>query len=285
MHRWERPQPRADFAQDSAEAREGYLRDRAKGTISKNKAFENNAVWSGSWSRRGQRGVHRLQLTGGLYRIKCGWCEQNVEPRGIDVEHYRPKARVSEWKGNPDIESKSPPAIVTISNDGYWWLAFQWANLTLACKDCNQTWKRNLFPVRERHPCVEGVEEREQTLLLDPASPTFQPSDHFRWALSGGIESITDEGRATIITCGLNREALREARLQKTVDIMEAVRAFNNAERDPIGEYRALVKLQEFGSATEEFTGMARWIITREIGLSSWEELGDLDLSGGPPTR
>lgn len=285
MHRWERPQPRADFAQDSAEALEGFLRDRAEG-VKKVLAFAKNAVWSGSWHRRGQRGVHRVQLTGGLYSIKCVWCEQGAEPRGIDVEHYRPKARLDAWKGSPDIESKTPPAVVPLSKDGYWWLAFQWENLTVACKDCNQTWKRNLFPVRVRHACVEGVEKNEQPLLLDPASPTFRASDHFRWARSGVIEPITDEGRETIITCGLNRVALRVARRQKMDDIMEAVREFNiAAERHPIDEYRALVKLQKFGSEMEEFTGMARWTIQQAIGLSSWEELGDLDLSGGPPTR
>jgi uncharacterized protein (TIGR02646 family) len=45
-----------------------------------------------------------------IYHKKCAFCEQQVELR--HVEHYRPK-------------------------DTYYWLAFSWDNLLLACPLCN----------------------------------------------------------------------------------------------------------------------------------------------------
>ena len=63
---------------------------------------------------------------------KCCYCEQSLEfKRESDVEHFRPKAGVTEV---PD-------------HSGYWWLAYAWFNLLYACKNCNQGWKKNFFPL------------------------------------------------------------------------------------------------------------------------------------------
>ena len=48
-----------------------------------------------------------------LYNSKCGFCEKDVTDHTPHVEHYRPKAK-------------------------YWWLAYSWDNLLLACEECNR---------------------------------------------------------------------------------------------------------------------------------------------------
>lgn len=63
---------------------------------------------------------------------KCCYCERKrTRKREMDVEHYRPKAGITE-----DQEHK-----------GYWWLAYNWDNYLWSCKSCNQEYKKNHFPL------------------------------------------------------------------------------------------------------------------------------------------
>jgi hypothetical protein len=36
-----------------------------------------------------------------------------------------------------------------LEQPGYFWLAYVWANLFLACQLCNQSFKKNLFPLAD----------------------------------------------------------------------------------------------------------------------------------------
>ncbi len=63
---------------------------------------------------------------------KCCYCERKRDlKRESDVEHFRPKAGVTEEKAHP----------------GYWWLAYEWTNYLFSCKACNQEYKKNHFPL------------------------------------------------------------------------------------------------------------------------------------------
>ncbi len=92
---------------------------------------------------------------------KCCFCETRFDATYAgDVEHFRPKGAVTEGK--------------TTLRPGYYWLAYEWANLYYACADCNQYRKLNQFPLADptrratnhHHPIAS-----EEPLLLDPGGP------------------------------------------------------------------------------------------------------------------
>lgn len=273
---WTRPDPHEDFEADARVLLAAFRADVEEGKAH-GEAFETRKIWSGSWTRRGQpRGLHKRKLAEPFpYATKCAWCERPRDlSRELDVEHYRPKAGVSEWREDPPQISDTPPQEFHLGA-GYWWLAFAWDNFSLACKTCNQGWKRNLFPVQTpRLPCVEGSEDREEPLLLDPAS-SFQTREHFRWeTLTGIVEGISAKGRATIVTCGLNRTELLDRRGKVARATSALVDRFVSAwqANDEKNTEKARARLVEQTSITAEFTSMTRWIVEERLGIA-WEEL------------
>ncbi len=275
MFPWKRPDPHDEFDAD-AKTLLARLRDdvAARGGQPQNADFANREIWSGTWSRRGQpAGLHKVKLLGPEPKVaKCVWCERYRDwERELDVEHFRPKSEVAEWQGDPPIISDVPPRQHEIG-PGYWWLAFAWDNYSLACKTCNQGWKRNLFPVATaRGACVEGGEVGEQPLLLDPGS-SFRPRDHFRWTPEGIMEPVSPQGRATIVTCGLNRSKLLARRLKVAVDTHRAIEAVLRAWRrdDEPACARVFATVLELGSPSSEFTSMVRWFVEEKL-CYAWE--------------
>ncbi|WP_296947347.1 hypothetical protein [uncultured Massilia sp.] len=98
---------------------------------------------------------------------KCAYCETRIlSVSHGDVEHFRPKAK---YTG----ESQT--------GTGYFWLAYDWRNLFLACDMCNETYKGTYFALM---PAVEGLiassrrldagedvetDLEEDAVLIDPA--------------------------------------------------------------------------------------------------------------------
>ena len=100
---------------------------------------------------------------------KCWYVECRNPGTDDDIDHFRPKRRVSEDPEHP----------------GYYWLAFDWRNLRLSCHRANRLrrnpetqetgGKGDHFPIlnpadRARTPAHDVA--REQPTLLDPTSPT-----------------------------------------------------------------------------------------------------------------
>src|SRR5882724_10918370 len=52
---------------------------------------------------------------------KCWYCETKTGRMLGDIDHYRPKGRVTQNLAHP----------------GYWWLAFEWRNWRFCCEICN----------------------------------------------------------------------------------------------------------------------------------------------------
>lgn len=278
MHPWTRPPAHATFKAESESLLDALRLDVSKnGGRAHSDHFEKRALWTYSWQPPGQpRGLHRRAMTGSEWFAKCVWCEQLREPkRELDVEHYRPKVWATEWEGAPPVVSEEPPKEVK-ARGGYWWLAFSWDNLALSCKTCNQGWKRNLFPVRtpRTRDLQEGDERGDAPLLINPSDP-FRVASHFRWTPEGFVEPVSDEGRATIITCGLNRRVLRERRGQVAENAIRRCCALITAvrRRDRGDAQRAQRELAGLGSVTSEFTGMVRWLAERHVGRP-WGALG-----------
>lgn len=154
---------------------------------------------------------------------KCAYCEAKVildQHRG-DVEHFRPKGRVT-GKDNRPIIIPSPDGGEPRQHPGYPWLAYDWRNLLPSCKACNQPGKTrrrksvgkwDKFPVQGFRASVPGEELREKPLLLHPVFD--DPSKHLELDPATGIMlAKTKRGKVCIELLDLNREGLPEERKQ-----------------------------------------------------------------------
>lgn len=108
----------------------------------------------------GNRYNHR-DVRAGLHAAqgaKCCYCEITLRRPGTPIEHHRPKGKALRGHGRP--------------THGYWWLAWDWNNLFLACTACNGA-KSHWFPLsRHRGVLRQGSKPPgpERPLLLDPAN-------------------------------------------------------------------------------------------------------------------
>jgi hypothetical protein len=95
-----------------------------------------------------------------LSNDKCWYSEARDLFSVLEVEHYRPKNRCK----------RVPRGAVS---DGYWWLAFDWANYRL-CGKIGNAKKGDFFPLAAGSPVAayNGITVlNEIPLLLDPACP------------------------------------------------------------------------------------------------------------------
>lgn len=127
---------------------------------------------------------------------KCAYCEVRIPKPYADghVEHWRPKGAVKQARGTENI------------CPGYYWLAYDWDNLLLACQFCNRDNKRTLFPLND-----PSLRARNHLQLLAAESPQILKPDGTDF-LGEHIEFVdelprgrTPLGRTTIETLGLDR--------------------------------------------------------------------------------
>jgi uncharacterized protein (TIGR02646 family) len=142
-----------------------------------------------------------------LYHFKCAYCESDTSAGApFQVEHFRPKAKIQD----------------DLAHFGYYWLAYEWSNLTLGCSICNNN-KRNHFPItgtRITEPLLdaEGLPTseylslnsplllNEQALLLNPEIDKVE--EHFYFLPTGKIVGKDQRGEKTIEILKLNRKRL-----------------------------------------------------------------------------
>jgi hypothetical protein len=149
-----------------------------------------------------------------LFEGKCAYCEARVQDVAFgEVEHYRPKRQVEECPDHP----------------GYYWLAYDLANLLPSCQLCNG------FPAKMNHfPVCDKVWARrreemgcERPLLLNPY--LHNPREHLRFRPlreSSGlplsqVEGRTEEGKTSVEILRLNRPNLASARAKAQQDIRQ----------------------------------------------------------------
>jgi uncharacterized protein (TIGR02646 family) len=135
---------------------------------------------------------------------KCAFCESQVRHIAHgDVEHYRPKGGVRQNGSDP------------LEQPGYFWLAHVWANLLFACQLCNQSFKKNMFPLvdpsRRAHSHLEDL-TAEEPMLIHPVDDEPGVLIGFREEMAFAIDGHP-RARTTIEVLGLNREELAEMRL------------------------------------------------------------------------
>lgn len=179
---------------------------------------------------------------------KCAYCEVKVHDNPGTIDHFRPSGEVKQVDG----EQRLRP--------GYYWLAYEWENLLLACVNCNQYSKRTLFPLARPELRARSIHDdlsREEPLLINPADDDPGAFVRFREEMIEAIDGNV-RGRETIRVLKLNdRPNLVEDRRQR-LQIMHGLRDVIRVARDaeiaaqaellidaamsPSGEYRAMMR-------------------------------------------
>ena len=201
-----------------------------------------------------------------LFHRKCAYCEAHYVDLVWNVEHFRPKGAVA---GRPD-------------HPGYYWLAYDWNNLYLACVFCNQqrkdppTWgelgagpsrgKLDQFPVADeasRAMCPSDDLDDELRLLLDPCFD--EPELFLSYASNGEIHATKGNGfgKTTIRVCHLHRRRLRIARREKIERVLDLLALLESAHRR--GTPAVIAKCQRLVADECEprspFAGVARALV------------------------
>jgi len=128
-----------------------------------------------------------------IYHHKCAFCEQKIEHP--HVEHFRPK-------------------------NIYFWLAYSWDNLLLACLGYNSN-KNNHFQILakketnysidEIHSLCKKYNEFEESLFINPEQED-EVETKLTFDTDGNIESDDQPMNYTIKTCRLDRTYLVNSR-------------------------------------------------------------------------
>ncbi len=160
---------------------------------------------------------------------KCCFCESKITHISYgDVEHFRPKAGWVQSKGD------------TLSRPGYYWLAYDWSNLFLACQLCNQRHKRNLFSLQnpaDRATSHDDSLDAEIPMFIKPDEEDPEQYISFRAEYAYPIDD-DPYGKETIESLQLNREELVEMRRDrlsflKLLTIGRDLAALQIAKGDP----------------------------------------------------
>lgn len=131
-----------------------------------------------------------------IYNGKCAFCEQKEEQ--LHVEHFRPKKI-------------------------YYWLAYSWDNLILACPKCNEhkgtnfdtrgnkvIFENNDANINNINSLSSGYDQLERPKMVNPE--TMDPQDHITFSKNGKMDSTQDNCKHTITACNLSRSNLNDER-------------------------------------------------------------------------
>ena len=183
---------------------------------------------------------------------KCCYCERKKDKGEADVEHFRPKAEVEEAQDHP----------------GYWWLAYSWENLLIACKMCNQK-KRSKFPLKDKYkraymedsdldeeePIMINPLKEDPELLIDYDFPTGTdfPEKFMVKAVGKCVRSKKTVDELT----GINDENVMLERADKLEYYTICVSLMNN--RNSGLRSSICRRLRDCVSSYSEFSGFARF--------------------------
>ncbi len=228
-----------------------------------------------------------------MFHGKCAYCESRIAgTQDTDVEHYRPKAGVTEADE------------AGVAHSGYWWLAMVWENLVLSCQHCNQSrsyhviipdgleteaelrafletqprttaGKLNAFPVEDGVWVTEpGDLAVERPLILNPVDT--DPAEHLDWVLLQGASTVrakngSPAGEATRRILGLNRRWLEEERRIRLLELqrlrnrlIDKLNKWIEADTEAIAAiyrdeaHQDIAELKARTNDDQPFAGMAR---------------------------
>ena len=201
-----------------------------------------------------------------LHKGKCCYCERKRDmKREADIDHYRPKAAVTEDPDHP----------------GYWWLAYEWTNYLFSCKRCNQSNKKSHFPLltgSSRAASPENDLADEQPVIINPIDDDPENYLSYDWRNGRGVYvkvTGTDSqhrGTCTIDLLCLNEVGLMEERATDLSLLMLVAQTMSDslAEEDnaeKVAKTAELICKQT--SAKKPFAGFRRDYF-RKMGLGEY---------------
>jgi energy-coupling factor transporter ATP-binding protein EcfA2 len=205
-----------------------------------------------------------------LFVERCAFCTRDPGRAGSLVpHHFRPP------QDAVDVDGQT-------SRSHYWWLAYDWENLYLACEECHAA-QGAKFPVDgERAPpgtTGEDLLEREAALLLDPCWDF--PESELVYIETGEVVSASPRGLTTIETFEMNRPTLIEARLEELqrieVEIATLTRTLES-ERSVgvLASLRALVDpAMPLAGLRRQYANQWVEVRPRKVEAALWEAAGD----------
>ncbi len=143
-----------------------------------------------------------------IYHLKCAYCEQKLLDAPKHIEHYRPK-------------------------NIYYWLAYSWDNLLLACGSCNSS-KSDNFEVQNSRANYDGEEFDTIHQLGDSYDAVEKPlvvnpekEDVLTLLIYNKKAKISSTNRRVLHTiekaCNLNRPELCEKRMVLLQDFVNSI--------------------------------------------------------------
>ncbi|MEB3311978.1 MAG: hypothetical protein VKJ02_17270 [Snowella sp.] len=193
---------------------------------------------------------------------KCCFCERKIGEDG-DVEHFRPKQAYKQESGQP------------LQRPGYYWLAYEWDNLYLACTACNQRHKQNLFPLsnpKERATNHKMDLNQENPIFIDPGKEDPEKFIQFRVEVPVGIDQ-DGRGEFSIKALGLNRPTLSKTRFEKIEQVYLLDRVIKLADSNPQNsEWQELAKeakqsIEKSISKLGEFSSAVKCVIKDDFQI------------------
>ena len=175
---------------------------------------------------------------------KCCYCERMLPMGEAHVEHFRPKAKVEEAECHP----------------GYWWLAYSWENLLLACETCNikKGAKFPLEPGSERLDPEDCDLEKEKPILINPLKE--DPEEFIEYDLSNKLMvkafGKCERGRKTVKELtGINDRYMMLKRASKLENFEDYKLWAGRKDK----KNRASKRLRKYISSCSPFSGFARF--------------------------
>ncbi len=198
-----------------------------------------------------------------MYQGKCAYCESYVEQ--MVVEHYRPK------------------------RGGYYWLAFSWDNLLLACPTCN-VFKGSVFPVSKArviydpnrdtigliHQMGSRYDKLEHPLVVNPERVLPSEVDSIRFDKDGQISSDNVRMNQTIKTCKLSRKSLCEKRKKIWDDLRKELALAVSSAGDDKEAFR--IRFDQVVSSfalksqdpAQEFTAFRQYVLNKATWIAEY---------------
>jgi uncharacterized protein (TIGR02646 family) len=189
---------------------------------------------------------------------KCFLCESKITHIAHgDVEHFRPKAG---YKQAERDDLRTP---------GYYWLAYEWDNLFLACQICNQVFKKNLFPLadpKERATSHRKRLSREEPLLINPSDDEPEDLISFRQEVPYPINN-DPKAKTTIQGLGLARPRLNERRLEH-YQLLKSLHVLAQMQPPQPESHEARDLLDKMLLDAAPYSSMARAAVKAEFNLN-----------------
>lgn len=182
---------------------------------------------------------------------KCCFCEKPIA--NGQVEHFRPK---NGWQQAHGVGN-------ALTKPGYYWLAYRWENMLIACSECNQNGQKgNLFPISGIRATTPNCNlTLEAKVIIDPSEEDPTNYISFNKEVPVGVD-ITGRGNANIRIFKLKDRADLSGRVDK-IKLYEVIKLLAEV-KTPIGTItqksitEAKIYLNTMKASKEPFSGMIR---------------------------